>query len=91
LLGAESLDVKLNYYAMAVAILAECNIETAFEKLQSDHPDMVSSRHTLTPEDTEDMRKIKAEGITWKALGEIYCIPETTAYRRLRHRKEKVS
>jgi len=89
MVGLESHEVKLNYYAMAVAILAECSVETAFEKLLSDHPDRVKSCYT--PEDVEDMRKLKAEGVSWPELGEIYCVPWTTVYGRLRPRKGKVS
>lgn len=89
--GVETREVKLNYYAMAVAILEECIVETAFEKLQSDHPDKVKTRYLLTPEDTEDMRKLKAQGVTWPELGEIYCVPWTTPYSRLKPKKEKVS
>lgn len=87
---AGSIELKINYYAMAVAILAECSVETAFEKLQCAYPGKVRSCHTLTPEDTEDMRKLKAEGVTWKELGEIYCVPLTTPCGRLKPRRKKV-
>jgi len=89
LIGVESHEVKLNYYAMAVAILAECSVETAFEKLQSDHPDKV--RPQINDEDIIDMRKLKAEGVSWPELGRIYDAPKYTVYGRLRPRKEKVS
>lgn len=88
MIGAESIEVKLNYYAMAVAILSKCSVETAFEKIQSDHPDTV--RPQFTSEDIEDMRKLKAEGVSWPELSRIYDAPWTTVYGRLRPRKEKV-
>ena len=89
MVGVESHEVKLNYYAMAVAILAECSVETAFEKLQCEHPSNVKS--LFTSEDVEDMRKLRAQGVSWPELGEIYGIPTATAYGRLRPKKEKVS
>ena len=91
MIGVEIQEIKLNYYAMAVAIVAECTVETAFEKLQSEHPNKVISLHTLTPEDTEDMRKLKEQSVTWLELGKIYCVPWTTPYSRLRSKKEKAS
>lgn len=91
MVGAESLEVKINYYAMAVAILAECSVETAFEKLQSDHPDKVGSRLTLSPEDTEDMRKFRNEGMTYHAIAQLYDAPWTTIHWRLRAKEGKVS
>ena len=86
----ESREVKLNYYAMAVAILAECSVETAFEKLQSEHPDKVGSRLTLTPEDTEDMQKFRDEGMSYKGIAQLYDAPWTTIHGRLRPRDQRV-
>ncbi len=77
-------EVRLGYYALTVAILAECRVEMAFEKLQSEHPDLV--RNNFTPADKKDMRKLKASGVTWAELGEIYCIPPTTVYGLIRTR-----
>lgn len=88
MIGIESHEVKLNYYAIAVAILAECSVETAFEKLQSDHPDKVGS--LLSPEDTEDMKKFREEGMTYKGISMLYDAPWTTIRWRLRTRDQKV-
>jgi hypothetical protein len=89
--GAESIQVKLNYYAMAVAILAECSVETAFEKLQCFHPDKVGSSQTLTSEDTEDMRKFRGEGMSYQEIAQLYDAPWTTVHGRIRPREGKVS
>ena len=86
-----SLEVMLNYYAMAVAILAECSIETAFEKLQSDHPDKVGSRQILTPEDTEDMKIFRNEGMSYHEIAQLYDAPWTTIHGRIRPRDQRVS
>jgi len=74
---------------MAIAVLAKCSVEIAFEKLQGEHPDKVHSQ--FTNDDLIDMRKLRAEGVTWKELGMIYDVPWTTVYGRLRPRKGKVS
>lgn len=77
----------LNYCALTVAILGECNVETAFEKLQSGHPDAV--RPQFSEDDLVDIRNLKARGASWPELGRIYCVPWTTIYGRLRPRKTK--
>lgn len=89
MVGAESLELKLNYYALTVAILGKCNLETAFEKIQSRYPDKV--RPQFSDEDLEDMCKLKAGGVSWPELGRIYDVPWTTVYGRIRPRKGKVS
>ena len=78
----ESAEIKLNYYALTVAILSECSIETAFERLQSNHPDSV--RAILTAEDNEDIRKFRAEGLTFYEIASYYDAPWTTIYGRIR-------
>jgi len=89
LVGAESLQVKINYYAMAVAILAECSVETAFEKLQCDHPDRIKS--FLSPEDVEDMRKFRNEGMSYHEIARLYDAPWTTIHGRIRPREGRAA
>lgn len=89
MVGVESHEVRLNYYAMVVAIIGECTVETAFEKLQSDHPDKIISRNTLTSEDSEDMRKLSDAGITYREISEFYHVPKTTVDGRIRLRRQK--
>ncbi|MBC2721817.1 hypothetical protein [Desulfosporosinus sp.] len=86
--GVESYEVKLNYYAMAVAILTDCSIETAFEKLQSDHPDMV--RPQISEEDYQDISRFKESGLYWTEIASFYNIPWYNLYKRVRDRKGKV-
>jgi len=89
MVGVDSIEVKLNYFAMAVAILDECNIETAFEKLQHAHPEKVRPHFTL--EDIDDMRKFRDEGLSYYAIAKIYDVSLATIIGRLRPREEKVS
>lgn len=79
--------VRLNYYALTVAILVKCSIETAFEKIQSDHPDAV--RPQLTRKDNEDIRKFREEGLSWHEIARYYDAPWTTVYGRVRPRTKR--
>jgi len=53
--------------------------------------DKVGSRLTLTPEDNEDMRKFREEGMTYHAIAQLYDAPWTTIHWRLRAKEGKVS
>lgn len=87
MINVDSNELRLNYYALTVAILGKCNLETAFEKVQSDQPSKVHAQFSM--DDLEDMQKLKSEGISWVKLGRIYDVPWTTIYGRLRPRKGK--
>ena len=73
--------MELNYYALCVSILCNCIPETAFEKLQADKPSQVMN--WFTPEDVEDMAALRKQGLTFRELGEIYCVDLTSINRRL--------
>lgn len=75
-------DVKLNYFALAVAILTPCTVEAAFEKLESNAPSKVRSR--ITKQDILDMRKLKDRGLTYGQIGEIYGLTASGAFRRMK-------
>jgi len=66
-------DIKLGYYALAVAILNPCRVEVAFEKVQSDFPGKVKPS-VLTEEDKRDIRILRQQGLTFKEICEIYGI-----------------
>lgn len=86
-MNALSYRTTMNYAALAVAVLAPCTVETAFEKLQSDHPDEV--RVQLDERDLDDIMVLKRRGVTWPELAEIYGTTWTTIYGRVRKRPEK--
>ena len=81
MVGVDSIEVKLNYCAVAVAILAKCNIETAFQKLQHPHPDKV--RTHLTTEDVEDIQRFRDEGLSYNAIAKIYDVSRSSIIWRL--------
>jgi len=78
---------SLNYFALAVSILSTCPPETAFEKLQNEHPDKVST--VISDDDVLDMRKIKAEGYFYYEIAEMYGITNHAAHYNIKRRKLK--
>jgi hypothetical protein len=83
-MAAKTYEVRLNYHALTVSILAGCSVETAFEKIQSAHPDAVKQQ--ITPEDVEDMKKFRDEGMGYREIAELYNVPWTTVHGRIRPR-----
>lgn len=77
-------EIHLGYYALAVAILAECSPETAFEKFQSERPSEV--RPIFYDVDIEKMRRLKGRGLSYRQIGLIFNVPWTTVYGRIRPR-----
>ena len=77
--------MKLNYYALVVAVHVGCTPETAFERLQHDRPSTVAAQ--LSDEDLQDMQRMKVQGWTYKALGELYGMTLYETYGRLRRFK----
>lgn len=78
---------QINYYALTVTILAKCSVETAFEKLQADHPDSI--QHSITKNDVAIMRRLKEQGMSYPEIAAMYGVPWTTVYGRLRSRNRK--
>lgn len=74
--------MDLNYYALAVAILANCIPETAFERLQSDKPSKVKNQ--VTHDDYDDMVKMREDGVKFSEIGEIYCMDPSSIHRKLK-------
>ena len=74
--------VKTNYYALVISILCTCIPETAFEKLQSEKPGSV--RNQISDADYADMVKLRAEGLFYRELGEIYCMDPSIIHRYLK-------
>ncbi|WP_434510126.1 hypothetical protein [Desulfitobacterium sp. AusDCA] len=74
----------LNYCALTVAILKNVMSKQHSQKF-SGHPDKVHPQ--FDEDDLSDMRKLKAQGISWPELGRIYDVPWTTVYGRIRPRK----
>ena len=83
--------MKINYYALIVAILKDCTPERAFDLLGDDY-DKVSAkgarRPDITPADIADMKIFRAEGMTYREVGELYGLDfKETYYKIIRPKK----
>lgn len=76
--------VEVNYNALILAILSKCSPETAFVKIESVAPKKV--RPQLTPEDIQDMRKFRAEGVIYNEIASYYGATYAVIYRKLNPR-----
>ena len=75
-----------NYYALAVAIINGCTPEHAFEMLDTGH---ITKKYDKDQSEAAEMAAIKAQGLTYKQIGEIFGISDQAAYRRIRRYKER--
>lgn len=70
-----SIDTLENICAFWVAVEKGCTVETAFDYVENDRKRPYT---IITPEDIEDMKKMKEQGLTQRAIGEIYGLHETS-------------
>ncbi len=87
----EAIGLKPNYYALMIAVFGECTPEKAFyafEKAKQIKKKINNSNPTITKEDEVDMYLMKNQGFTYKQIGKIYGISETSVYRRVKRTKE---
>lgn len=80
----DSRDIKINYCALILAILSECSLETAFEKIQSCTPGKV--KYELSQDDIQDMRKFREEGIYYHEIARYYGVTKDIVYYKLNPR-----
>lgn len=66
-----------NWYVFCIAIFNNLSVEQAFN-VWEEKP----NRKWITKDDVKDMTKLKYE-MTYKAIGEIYGLTESAAYRRI--------
>lgn len=82
------IDLRMNYYALIVSILAPATPELAFRLLELDNsPKNIRKYRTdVTPEDDIDMVKLKNE-MTYEELAEVYCMKPCSIYQRVNRSK----
>lgn len=86
-------ELKVNYYALCIAVLTPATPELAFRLMQSDEDPKIiwAVRKDITPQDVEDMKKLKKE-MTYPQLAEVYAMSPHQIYERIkRRRKSKAS
>lgn len=76
-----------NYYALAVSIFCKCTPEQAFELLKTGkkHRAKRGTYLDVVPE----LRELRAQGLSYEAIGELYGMSKDWAYARLKRAKEK--
>lgn len=76
-----------NYCALAVAIIKDCNPETAFTKLESPHPELI--KKIILPEDISLMEKYRKRGLTYAQIGNIFGLSMDVVYSRIKRRGQR--
>jgi hypothetical protein len=82
-----AIDLRENIAAMYIAILRDdvFTPEQAFRILEG--KDIV--RHRTSNEDTEDMIAMREQGMTYREIGEIYGMAESSVLKRIKNYKKK--
>ena len=78
-------DIRLNYYALTVAILRGCTPEQAAELLETGRlrRGRIVNTDNLA-DDVAEMIDLKASGLTYKQVGEMFGCSADTVYTRIR-------
>lgn len=77
-----ALDLRYNISALVIAIL-RTDIKTPEQAFAV----VADKEHLYTKEDTEDMKKLKAEGMTYEEIGEFYGISKYTVFNKVKGRR----
>ena len=82
-------DLRYNVAAMYIAILRDdvFTVEQAFRILED--KDIV--RHRTSSEDTEDMIAMREQGMTYREIGEIYGMAESSILKRIKNYEKRIS
>lgn len=83
-----SMDLSYNIAALCIAILRDdiATPEQAFAILEKREV-----KTAYNHEDTEDMIKMRYQGLSYKEIGEIYGISKDAAYWKIRRYKERTN
>lgn len=74
-----------NYYALAISIIKGLPPEQSFELLSTGRV-----KQKCNPDETEDLVKLKDQGMTYEEVAEIFGISADTAYRRIYRAKRRL-
>jgi len=77
-----------NYYALLICILRPVTIEMSFD-LMGGKITKVQNK-SIKSNDVEDMIQMKQQGMTHRAIGELYGLSEEAVYRRIKRYKEAI-
>ena len=79
--------MKENYYAFLICILRPVTIEMSFDLM--DGKITKAQNKSVKKNDVEDMIQMKQQGMTHRAIGELYELSEEAVYRRIKRYKER--
>jgi len=82
--------VQENYYALLICILrpGPVTIEMSFDLMGGKITK--AQNKSIKSKDVEDMIQMKQQGMTHRAIGEMYGLSEEAVYRRIKRYKEAV-
>ena len=80
--------VKENYYALLICLVRPYTIDQSL-RMMLDGKFSEKRNMTVKKDDVEDMIRMKQQGMTHQAIGEIYGLSEEATYRRIKRYKEK--
>ena len=76
-----------NYCALALSIIRDCNPETAFAKLEHEHPAYVKT--VVLPEDISLMERYRKRGLTYEQIGNIFGLSMDVVYSRIKRHGQR--
>lgn len=75
-----------NWYVFLICILKPVTIEQGFDLLDGKISKVQNT--SISRSDVEDMIRMKQQGMTHRAIGELYGLSEEATYRRIKRYKE---
>lgn len=76
--------MKENWYVFLICILKPVTVEKAFDLFEGISPKIINT--AVTPDDVEDMIRLKREGLTYRELGDMYGMSKDAVHKRIQRR-----
>lgn len=83
--------MRENYYALLICIIRpDYNIDRSLQAMIDG--EITKTRNTaVKKDDVEDMIRMKQQGMTYKAIGELYGMKKDAVHKRIQRYKEAVA
>lgn len=75
--------IDLGYWSFALSVYGGASVDDAIDCISGRRTKTGRPRYTTDPEDVAAMVRLKAEGRTYKEIGEIYGISDQAVYKRI--------
>lgn len=76
-----------NYYVLAVCIFQKCTPEQAFQLFETGKKNRTKKGEAM--KDAAEMVRLREQGMTYAAIGELYGMNKDAVFRRIKRAKEK--